>query len=169
MKTVFLFFTLWLTVMAETGEHGDVFFWKDNVTLTCPDDYSWENKPDWVSPAHSLKYTADLKKIHACIKSDTKERYYFYIKGYVCSDCYELDGTLVIGFIIGDLLVTGGVVILIYYWAQKKSGSSPASAVARSGPRGGQRGPAVPNRDYEVLNPRTRDDAYAVAGVKRTG
>lgn len=54
----------------------------------------------------------------------------------VCSDCYELDGALVVGIIIGDLLVTGGVVILIYHWAQKKSGSLPASGKTTGGPKG---------------------------------
>nr|XP_023689190.1 T-cell surface glycoprotein CD3 epsilon chain-like [Paramormyrops kingsleyae] len=169
MKTVFLFFTLWLTVMAETGEPGNVAFWKEKMMLTCPyDSPTWDDQQRTEERSRTLNYTAETKGLRHC-KTTNSDKYYFYIKGYVCSDCYELDGTLVVGIIIGDLLVTGGVVILIYYWAQKKSGSSPASAVARSGPRGGQRGPAVPNRDYEVLNPRTRDDAYAVAGVKRTG
>ncbi|XP_048837047.1 T-cell surface glycoprotein CD3 epsilon chain-like [Brienomyrus brachyistius] len=167
MKTVLLFFSLCLTVMAETT--GSVEFKIEEVTLTCPEEFTaWDDKSDWSFPTHTLKYTADVKGLHKCKKTET-EKYYFYIKGYVCPNCYELDGTLVIGFVIGDLLVTMGIVILIYHCAQKKSGSSPASAVARPGPRGGQRGPAVPNRDYEVLNPRTRDATYAVAGVNRTG
>ncbi|KAG5837382.1 hypothetical protein ANANG_G00238670 [Anguilla anguilla] len=84
----------------------------------------------------------------------------------MCEHCYELDGGLLIGIIFVDLLVTGGVIIVIYNCAQRKS-SSPAPA---SGRPVRANAPSVPDRDYEPLNHATRDTAtYAVAGVNRTG
>ncbi|KAI1893268.1 hypothetical protein AGOR_G00121960 [Albula goreensis] len=94
---------------------------------------------------------------------ECQESNYFYVLGKVCENCYELDATLLIGIIVGDLMVTGGIIIFIYNCAQRKAGASPPpSAAGRSTNRNA---PSVPDRDYEALNLGTRDNStYAVAG-----
>ncbi|KAM9453922.1 T-cell surface glycoprotein CD3 epsilon chain-like [Salvelinus alpinus] len=83
----------------------------------------------------------------------------------VCENCVELDATLVTGVIVGDLLVTGGVIFIVYSWAQKKSGpAAPQKPTYRSAGRGP---PVVPSPDYEPLSVATRSrDIYA---THRTG
>ncbi|KAG7470825.1 hypothetical protein MATL_G00117850 [Megalops atlanticus] len=82
----------------------------------------------------------------------------------VCENCYELDATLLTGIILGDLLVTGGVIILVYHWAQRRAGPSPAQPTGRTG----NRAPTVPNRDYEPLN-LTNRATETYAGLHRNG
>ncbi|XP_029537473.1 T-cell surface glycoprotein CD3 epsilon chain-like [Oncorhynchus nerka] len=68
----------------------------------------------------------------------------------VCENCVELDATLVTGAIVGDLLVTGGVIFIVYSWAQKKSGpAAPQKQTYRSAGRGP---PVVPSPDCERGN-----------------
>ncbi|XP_064830514.1 T-cell surface glycoprotein CD3 epsilon chain-like [Oncorhynchus masou masou] len=81
----------------------------------------------------------------------------------VCENCVELDA--VTGAIVGDLLVTGGVIFIVYSWAQKKSGpAAPQKQTYRSAGRGP---PVVPSPDYEPLSVATCSrDIYA---THRTG
>lgn len=52
----------------------------------------------------------------------------------VCENCYELDSTLVAGAIGMDLLLTGGIMMIIYLCAHKKtSGETPSKSVPAKG------------------------------------
>ncbi|KAL4647303.1 T-cell surface glycoprotein CD3 epsilon chain [Arapaima gigas] len=175
MERLLFFLCLCLAVMADSG---DISFWKTSATFTCPEGggklmhgtKQLTSSTDLIT--YTLEYTDDTKGQYICeYKSTDTKKYHFYVKGYVCESCYELDGSLLAGIIVGDLLVTGGIVIIIYLWAQRRSAATTRVSAGRSAPpRSGPRGPAVPNRDYEPLNPRTRENAtYAVPGMNRTG
>lgn len=43
----------------------------------------------------------------------------------MCDNCYDLDASLVAGVICGDLLITGGIILLVYLHGQRKSGPAP--------------------------------------------
>ncbi|XP_018603856.1 T-cell surface glycoprotein CD3 epsilon chain-like [Scleropages formosus] len=175
MERLLIFFSLCLAVMADSG---DVTFNLQTLTLTCPKEAkSLKHKDVEIKDAdinpYVVTYTEEKQGLYECSyeEDEATQIYYFYVKGKVGDNLYELDGFLVAGIIVGDLLVTAGIVIIIYLWAQKKSAAAARVSAGRSAPpRSAPRGPAVPNRDYEPLNLRTRDNAtYAVAGVNRTG
>lgn len=52
----------------------------------------------------------------------------------MCVNCEELDTLAVIGIITADLLITFGVLILVYYFSKDRKGR--ASSGASSRPRG---------------------------------
>ncbi|XP_056613304.1 T-cell surface glycoprotein CD3 epsilon chain-like [Triplophysa dalaica] len=130
----------------------------DSVVLTCPhksDAVKWlhENKDIQSKLKHSYVIQAQdgtAKGFYAC-QSD-KKKHYFYIKARVCKNCHELSGSLAGGVIIADLLFTGGVILIVFFWSQRKK--DPVSNA-----------PRPPNPDYEALNPKTQNrDVYA--GIK---
>uniref|UniRef100_A0A4W5M8Z0 CD3 gamma/delta subunit Ig-like domain-containing protein n=1 Tax=Hucho hucho TaxID=62062 RepID=A0A4W5M8Z0_9TELE len=97
--------------------------------------------------------------------NSSTEIYQFHIKRKVCENGFELDVILVTGIIVGDLLLTGGVILIVYSWAQKKSRcAAPQKPTSRSAGHGP---PVVPSPDYEPLSVATRSrDTYA---THRTG
>ncbi|NWU40134.1 CD3E protein, partial [Hylia prasina] len=86
-----------------------------------------------------------------------------YLNARVCARCEELDALTVAGIISADLLITLGVLILVYYCSKgRKERASPAG---HSRPRGQkmQRPPPVPNPDYEPIRKGQRE-VYAGLG-----
>ncbi|KAJ8256536.1 hypothetical protein COCON_G00186880 [Conger conger] len=173
MNKVLLVFVFALVVV-ECAEVGDVSFKGMQFTITCPygENITWSRGP---ADGRTLttEYNETNKGEYKCSSTytDTEitEHYYFYVQGKVCENCYELDGSVLIGLIGMDLLVTGGIVILIYNCTRRKSASGPSTAPASRRPVRSS-APSVPDRDYEQLSHATRDrDTYAVPGVNRTG
>ncbi|KAJ8280220.1 hypothetical protein GJAV_G00051980 [Gymnothorax javanicus] len=167
-KIAFVFIFAFMVVACS----GQVDFSGMEFTMTCPleDD---GNGIKWGDAAKNefgerKTVTYDEKtKTYKCLAGE--KFYHFYVRGKVCENCVEVNGMLLMAMIIVDLLVTGGIIILIYNCAQRKSSSAPSPAPA-SGRPGRANAPSVPDRDYEPLNPATRDNAtYAVAGVHKTG
>ncbi|KAL7849435.1 hypothetical protein SRHO_G00210580 [Serrasalmus rhombeus] len=79
----------------------------------------------------------------------------------VCVDCVDLDMGWATAIVIGDILVTLGVILIVYLCAKKKAGPAPRQR-ATPGRQAGA--PPPPNPDYQVLNPATRSrDVYAEA------
>ncbi|KAJ7990227.1 hypothetical protein DPEC_G00298120 [Dallia pectoralis] len=146
---------------------GTVSFWRNNVILTCPKEgeFLWENATTFLSDTLSYtvtSYEANQKYEYQCKWRDEESNYVFYrflFKGKGCENCYEVDTYLVVGCIIGDLMFTGGFILIVYLWAQKRSGlAAPEKSTSHSA----SRAPAVPHPDYEPLRPGNRSkDIYA--------
>uniref|UniRef100_A0A8C2DXF9 CD3 gamma/delta subunit Ig-like domain-containing protein n=1 Tax=Cyprinus carpio TaxID=7962 RepID=A0A8C2DXF9_CYPCA len=59
-------------------------------------------------------------------KTDTNPiKHTFYLKIKVCENCYELSGLTGWGIMFGDVLITGGVIIIIYFCAARNSDGPP--------------------------------------------
>ncbi|NWV72227.1 CD3E protein, partial [Malurus elegans] len=85
------------------------------------------------------------------------KRHELYLNARVCDNCQELDTLTAAGIIAADLLITLGVLILVYYFSKGRKGR--ASAAGDSRPRGPkmQRPPPVPNPDYEPIRKGQRE------------
>ncbi|NWS06870.1 CD3E protein, partial [Motacilla alba] len=132
------------------------------VTITCPieDDENIQ----W----HLAGKTQDTKERKLIIKDHDstpanlscslgKEKHQLYLNAKVCATCEELDALTVAGIITADLLITLGVLILVYYFSKGRKGR--ASSAGDSRPRGQkmQRPPPVPNPDYEPIRKGQRE------------
>uniref|UniRef100_A0A8C4V138 T-cell surface glycoprotein CD3 epsilon chain n=2 Tax=Falco tinnunculus TaxID=100819 RepID=A0A8C4V138_FALTI len=140
------------------------------VTITCPLTevrMSWEL---FGTPAtsHERKYVIENHDSSPGYVSCSagEKKYEMYLNVRVCANCEELDALAVTGIITADLLITFGVLILVYYFSKDRKGR--ASAGAGSRPRGQktQRPPPVPNPDYEPIRKGQRE---VYAGLESRG
>ncbi|RVE64359.1 hypothetical protein OJAV_G00125090 [Oryzias javanicus] len=159
-----------VTLEAQGDSKGGVQFNQNKVTLTCPSDSSnWGPKLSNTGGTYEFTYQKPVE--HYCIYSDQK--YFFYVKGKGCENCFELEGWLLGAAIIGDVVVTTILMTIIYKCTKKKTGDQPAQTIAPSAPPlnypQGHRGRHVPsNQTYEKLNHQTRSpDVYS--SVHKTG
>ncbi|XP_029768767.1 T-cell surface glycoprotein CD3 epsilon chain [Terrapene carolina triunguis] len=146
---------------------------KTKVTLTCPvpPDTEWKRneksvpgagkEQDYVieeyeSSKHDGEYT--------CMSGT--ESLKLLLKAKVCRSCEELEVLTVAGVIIADLLITLGVLILVYYFSKNRKGRVGGSAGVH--PKGQKmvRPPPVPNPDYEPIRKGQRD---LYAGLQSRG
>ncbi|XP_061638367.1 T-cell surface glycoprotein CD3 epsilon chain-like [Phyllopteryx taeniolatus] len=152
-NSVLLFGHLLIISAVEAGA-GGVSFWRENVTMTCPNNGSWfkaGNEVGYRSNSYTLTYNGKNKGLYHC-EYGKNSKYYFYVEGKVCTDCFELDATMFGSVIVADVSITIILMILIYKWTQKKS-SPGAKAPA---------GPAPPSPDYKHLNTHRRSqDPYS--------
>ncbi|NXA65722.1 CD3E protein, partial [Mohoua ochrocephala] len=141
------------------------------VTITCPledDSITWhldgkeqiEKKRKFIIRDHDSS-PANL----SCSVADSKKRH-LYLNARVCANCEELDALTVAGIIAADLLITLGVLILVYYFSKGRRGRGSAGGDSR--PRGPkmQRPPPVPNPDYEPIRKGQRE---VYAGLEPRG
>ncbi|KGL87719.1 T-cell surface glycoprotein CD3 epsilon chain, partial [Charadrius vociferus] len=140
------------------------------VTITCPlteETIAWKStgtKP----PSNERKYVIENHDSFptnvSCWSGDKK--YNMYLNARVCANCEELDALAVTGIITADILITFGVLILVYYFSKDRKGR--ASSGAGSRPRGQkvQRPPPVPNPDYEPIRKGQRE---VYAGLEPRG
>uniref|UniRef100_A0A8C3NAN6 Uncharacterized protein n=1 Tax=Geospiza parvula TaxID=87175 RepID=A0A8C3NAN6_GEOPR len=117
------------------------------VTITCPledENIQWE-----------LSGKTQNTRERNC--SLGNEKHQLYLNAKVCATCEELDALTVAGIITADLLITLGVLILVYYFSKGRKGR--ASSAGDSRPRGQkmQRPPPVPNPDYEPIRKGQRE------------
>lgn len=161
-----------LLSVATVKAQGDVSFWGEDVTLTCPGQGDWYtvgNTTVLVENAdkYKIKYVGN-PDVYCEYKNDGVDtKYYFYIQGKACATCYEVDALLFLVVIVVDLLGTIGLMLFIYSCTKKRKETGPAPT-SKSPARSGGRGPPVPSPDYEQLNPRTlTQDTYSV--VNRMG
>ncbi|NXJ69014.1 CD3E protein, partial [Rostratula benghalensis] len=140
------------------------------VTITCPltaGNIAWkstvtkpeDNKKTYVIENHNSS------PVNVSCSSGAKQ-YYLYLNARVCTNCEEVDTLAVIGIITADLLITFGVLILVYYFSKDRKGKSSTGAGSR--PRGQklQRPPPVPNPDYEPIRKGQRE---VYAGLESRG
>ncbi|KAL4647304.1 T-cell surface glycoprotein CD3 epsilon chain [Arapaima gigas] len=164
MKKVLLFFSLSLIVMAE---EGNVKFTFQNVEVTCPEEpKSWHGDKIQQSTEKIIKLTGNEGLFYCTYATgDKTKKYFYYIKGVVCDNCFEFSGTWVSAIITGDLLVTVGVMVAVYHCTQRKPRAPAAASVQATTQQTSSN-----NRVYETLDPQTRDnDVYSFSGMPRTG
>nr|XP_010297849.1 PREDICTED: T-cell surface glycoprotein CD3 epsilon chain [Balearica regulorum gibbericeps] len=139
------------------------------VTITCPfsDPTSWElnGVNQAKKDAKHVIENHDSSPVNVSCTKDGK-KYEMYLNARVCANCEELDALAVTGIITADLLITFGVLILVYYFSKDRKGRASASAGGR--PRGQkmQRPPPVPNPDYEPIRKGQRE---VYAGLESRG
>ncbi|CAL8337130.1 unnamed protein product [Boreogadus saida] len=158
-----------LLSFARSGDTAGVSFWQKRFTMTCPDEGAWYKDPGDIKINQTDHKTLeqeynDMTKGHYhCIY--TQEKYHFYVKGKVCDNCYELDPVTVAVVIIADVLLTLGVILVVYVRARKrKSAGAKPKKVSSSGPSGS---PDTSSPDYQTLHVNSRSDPYST--VHRTG
>ncbi|NXO83357.1 CD3E protein, partial [Sitta europaea] len=140
------------------------------VTITCPfedEDIKWDlsgRKVDTRERKFIIK-DHDSTPANLSCSSGTRTRQ-LYLNARVCANCEELDALTVAGIVTADLLITLGVLILVYYFS--KGRRARASAAGDSRPRGQkmQRPPPVPNPDYEPIRKGQRE---VYAGLEHRG
>ncbi|CAM5121735.1 unnamed protein product [Natator depressus] len=143
---------------------------KTKVTLTCPFEGSvkWKKGETIKSEAQTYeieKYeSSENDGEYTCEASDESVK--LHLKAKVCESCEELDVLTVAGVIIADLLITLGVLILVYYFSKNRKGRVGGSAGVH--PRGQKmvRPPPVPNPDYEPIRKGQRE---VYAGLQSRG
>ncbi|NXO49125.1 CD3E protein, partial [Aramus guarauna] len=139
------------------------------VTVTCPSlepPVSWRVNDEQKSNETKL-VLQDPENFPLNITCSSKERRAeMYLNAKVCANCEELDALAVAGIITADLLITFGVLILVYYFSKDRKGRASTSAGSR--PRGQkmQRPPPVPNPDYEPIRKGQRE---VYAGLESRG
>ncbi|XP_028321296.1 T-cell surface glycoprotein CD3 epsilon chain-like [Gouania willdenowi] len=158
-----VFIVLILFPAAVKTAQGNVEFWREDVTLTCPNEGQWflnDVKVDNDDKDKlTFKYTG---RVHYRCEFADSEKYNFYVEGKTCENCFELDTHLLLAILVVNLTMTIGVMIIVYKCTKKKMSAVSTKAPARSG------APPTPSRDYEELMPHTRaKDTYSV--VNRTG
>ncbi|NXS52364.1 CD3E protein, partial [Brachypteracias leptosomus] len=140
------------------------------VTVTCPltgDKIDW--KSTWTKTnSNSTKYVMENHdssptNLSCSFQGQTHD---MFLNVRVCENCEELDVLTVAGIITADLLITFGVLILVYYFSKDRKGRPSTSAGGR--PRGQkmQRPPPVPNPDYEPIRKGQRE---VYAGLESRG
>ncbi|NXC69191.1 CD3E protein, partial [Anhinga anhinga] len=139
------------------------------VTITCP---LTEDTIDW--EISGTKITG--KRKHVIENHDSSpasvtcsaggQNYEMYLHARVCTNCEELDTLAVIGIITADLLITFGVLILVYYFSKDRKGKASTSAGSRPRGQKTQRPPPVPNPDYEPIRKGQRE---VYAGLESRG
>ncbi|NXD30265.1 CD3E protein, partial [Spelaeornis formosus] len=131
------------------------------VTITCPfedGDIRWDvfGRREDTKERKFIITDHDSTPANLSCSLGAKKRQ-LYLNARVCANCEELDALAVAGIIAADLLVTLGVLILVYYFSKGRRGR--ASAAGDSRPRGQktQRPPPVPNPDYEPIRKGQRE------------
>nr|XP_004567084.2 T-cell surface glycoprotein CD3 epsilon chain [Maylandia zebra] len=157
-----------LGVATTKAGEDKVEFWRSKVKLTCPGKAKWFFKNEQVyNESDTYEFTYTSKGDYRC-EYETNQKYYFYVEGNVCENCFELDGNTLFMVIVGDLLLTIIMMVIVYRCTKKKSPAGPPQP-SKAPPRSGGRGPPVPSPDYEALNPQTRaQDTYSTV-VNRMG
>ncbi|XP_074833115.1 T-cell surface glycoprotein CD3 epsilon chain [Carettochelys insculpta] len=159
---------------SETGaqEPFQVEISKERVTLTCP----FSSGLKWKKDKADMKQYENEREIEiAKYESPTNDGVYtcddssslqLYLKAKVCPNCEELSVLTVAGIIIADLLITLGVLVLVYYFSKNRKGQVGGRAGVH--PRGQKmkRPPPVPNPDYEPIRKGQRE---VYAGLEPRG
>ncbi|XP_030320623.1 T-cell surface glycoprotein CD3 epsilon chain isoform X1 [Calypte anna] len=122
------------------------------VTITCPlteGSIAWEItgiQPESKERKYVIENHDSSPTNVSCSTDDKKHE--MYLNARVCTNCEELDALAVTGIIVADLLITFGVLILVYYCGKNRKGKG--STGSRLQGQKMQRPPPVPNPDYEV-------------------
>ncbi|KAK2846941.1 hypothetical protein Q5P01_009940 [Channa striata] len=174
VRALLAVFLVFITT-AKAGE-GNIEFWRGDVILTCPKEGTWKynnQEMNQTEPSKlQIKYDGN-NGVYTCTYNDGEEEssssktYYFYMKGKVCENCFELDPKLFGVVLVGDIIGTAFIMMVIYKCTKRK-GSAESKSPNKTPSRTGGPAPPTPSRDYETLNAHTRSqDTYSI--VNRTG
>uniref|UniRef100_A0A8C8S6C2 T-cell surface glycoprotein CD3 epsilon chain n=1 Tax=Pelusios castaneus TaxID=367368 RepID=A0A8C8S6C2_9SAUR len=139
------------------------------VTLSWP----FPGNVEWKKGTEVLKkgseyvieeYNPNNDGSYACVVDD--KTYRFHLGIHVCETCEEVDVLTVAGVIIADLLITLGVLVLVYYFSKNRKGRVGASTGGRPRAQKMARPPPVPNPDYEPIRKGQRE---VYAGLESRG
>ncbi|XP_028564285.2 T-cell surface glycoprotein CD3 epsilon chain [Podarcis muralis] len=143
------------------------------VTVTCPlENANWKlvNKKNGnynvteeneILTIEAMNNMEVVKGDFTCQNGTASRKIYLQIKA--CDDCMELSIGLVAGIVVADLLITLGIMFLVYYCSSKKPATSFGGGATGGGARGRTRGqkvdrpPPVPNPDYEPIRKGQRE------------
>ncbi|NXB45247.1 CD3E protein, partial [Leucopsar rothschildi] len=140
------------------------------VTITCPfenEDIRWElsgTTGDTKERKFIIKDHDSSPANLSCSSGDQKSQ--LYLNARVCANCEELDALTVTGIITADLLITLGVLILVYYFSKGRKGRASSAGDRRPRGQKTQRPPPVPNPDYEPIRKGQRE---VYAGLEPRG
>ncbi|KAL1260380.1 hypothetical protein QQF64_008207 [Cirrhinus molitorella] len=163
--TSFMFLLFAAAVNPAQGQ--DITITENSVIMTCSEgdhgEVTWTKGTDSINnltyEAKAEQATGTVEGLFTCQykKADSAEniKHVFYLKVKVCEGCYELNGLKAWGIIMGDLLLTGGVILIVYLFANKNTdGTQKRASNSRS-----LNPPRPPNPDYEALDPKMRNNA----------
>ncbi|NWY53941.1 CD3E protein, partial [Chionis minor] len=140
------------------------------VTITCPfteGHITWKStgtKPDSSNRTYVIENHDSSPATVSC--SVNSKMHTMYLHARVCANCEELDALAVTGIITADILITFGVLILVYYFSKDRKGGASTSAGSRPRGQKAQRPPPVPNPDYEPIRKGQRE---VYAGLESRG
>uniref|UniRef100_A0A8B9JFH1 CD3 gamma/delta subunit Ig-like domain-containing protein n=1 Tax=Astyanax mexicanus TaxID=7994 RepID=A0A8B9JFH1_ASTMX len=134
------------------------------VILTCPENGTWYKGNEVLGNESTYtinKYTEDHNDLYEC-KAGGRS-YYFYTRLYVCERCMEMNTVVAWGIVLGDVMVTLGVILIVYICASKNTSAPPQRAQRRQLTPGTAQ---TSDPTYQELTPGTRNaDVYS--DVKR--
>uniref|UniRef100_A0A8C6M7C5 CD3 gamma/delta subunit Ig-like domain-containing protein n=1 Tax=Nothobranchius furzeri TaxID=105023 RepID=A0A8C6M7C5_NOTFU len=125
-------FVVLLLLEATVEAHsGDVAFWRDKVTLTCPGIATWfegENKVN-SSTNSNLTLEFEYKRLsqYSCEYEEhgLVRKCHFFVKGKACPNCFEVDGFLFMLVIMVDVIGTAVLMMTIYKCTKKRRPAGP--------------------------------------------
>uniref|UniRef100_A0A6J0TML8 T-cell surface glycoprotein CD3 epsilon chain isoform X1 n=1 Tax=Pogona vitticeps TaxID=103695 RepID=A0A6J0TML8_9SAUR len=147
-----------------TREGIDVAVGETSVTLTCPEDdqvlkrseVEVSQETPWTAKEEGELEQMERGVVYVC--NSVKATHKIYLKVKVCEGCVDLGLGLVAGVIVSDLLVTLGVLILVYFCSRSRT--TIFKREAKKGQPKGQKvdsPPPVPNPDYEPIRKGQRE------------
>ncbi|NWR89991.1 CD3E protein, partial [Furnarius figulus] len=139
------------------------------VTITCPlteDNIKWDG-PGKIEDDNRKYILEDHDSSPTTLScSAGSEKHELYLNARVCANCEELDALTITGIIAADILITLGVLILVYYFSKNRKGRASTSPAPRPRGQKTQRPPPVPNPDYEPIRKGQRE---VYAGLESRG
>ncbi|KAM4628187.1 T-cell surface glycoprotein CD3 epsilon chain-like [Polymixia lowei] len=162
---------LLLLITTVKADKGSVSFQNKEFKMSCPESGDWykgetKTKINETTQDLTLKYDDSKGKgsnkghyycqYNEYVDATTPTIYQFYVRGKVCDNCYELDGSTLGVAIVLDLTVTGLVILLVYFYAKRKNSAGPTPTKGPAQAAGRDAPPVPPATDYEPLNHLTR-------------
>ncbi|NXS23453.1 CD3E protein, partial [Mystacornis crossleyi] len=125
------------------------------VTVTCPledEGIQWDGHPsgkrgDTEERKFIIKDHDSTPANLSCSIGNKKRE--LYLNARVCANCEELDALTVAGIITADLLITLGVLILVYYFSKGRKGRASAGGDSRPRGESHSRPPVLPGTSAE--------------------
>lgn len=160
---------VWVSVVTAGDQEFTVRISGSSVIIACPEPNADAGKVILTKDGKTLTMTNPDTREHNLKKYEEEDNgeylcqvdsqiYRLYLKAKVCERCIDMEFWTVAGIVVGDLLVTVGVVILVYFWAKgRKQSPGTGGAPGRRTKDTKERPPPVPNPDYEPIRKGQRD------------
>ncbi|XP_027901550.1 uncharacterized protein LOC114162006 [Xiphophorus couchianus] len=126
-----MFVVLFMFLATVESQKGGVSFWRDKVTLTCPQNGTWKNNMEnknALEPGETHEFHFKGQAQYYCEYDNNEEekiKYYFFVKGKACENCFEVDGFLFLLVILVDVIGTAVMMRIIYVCTKRKHPNAP--------------------------------------------